>query len=427
MNVKSQINTKKRKTAAAVTATALAAAIMLTGTYAWQSISQTALNEVMSNNPGGRLHDDFNGTNKDVYVENFGDKPIYARIRLDEYIELGKGAGSKTEQNPDVIKIEGTDINDVNTWQTHIPGGTGNKCITTVGEVNIHDYWTWEMGGSTVYMPTFNKNKDSLKSELNGTLEGTVTGDDIYYDDYKTYKEGQKVTGNEVYDIDSNTVDEVNPVEGENIQTVENVEHTAKSSLDAKVITMEEWKELGSPIGNYWVYDTDGWAYWAAPVEPGTATGLLLSGITTTNKLPLDYYYGINVVSQFATEKDIETCFTKPTDEAKILLNRLTEKYTSVTVSSKSGSNTVKKGTDIEFKADSTITEGAATTTVENIDNVRWIVVGATTEGTSINADGILTVSDDEPGDTVLTVKAISKYNVEGKMEVTVISDESGN
>jgi len=31
---------------------------------------------------GGRLHDDFNGANKNIYVENFADEPILARIRL---------------------------------------------------------------------------------------------------------------------------------------------------------------------------------------------------------------------------------------------------------------------------------------------------------------------------------------------------------
>ena len=94
---------KNRKVASATMAIATAAAIVLTGTFAWQSISQQALNEVAEEyvNPGGRLHDDFNGVNKDVYVENFmsadeaGGVPIFARIRLDEYLETGMGAGIK--------------------------------------------------------------------------------------------------------------------------------------------------------------------------------------------------------------------------------------------------------------------------------------------------------------------------------------------
>ena len=61
---------KQRKAASAVTAVAAAAAILLTGTFAWQSISQTALNETTGKivNPGGRLHDDFNGSNKDCLL-----------------------------------------------------------------------------------------------------------------------------------------------------------------------------------------------------------------------------------------------------------------------------------------------------------------------------------------------------------------------
>ena len=45
----------------------------------------------MGANPGGRLHDDFSGPGgtKDIYVENFGSQPIYARVRLDEYMEIG--------------------------------------------------------------------------------------------------------------------------------------------------------------------------------------------------------------------------------------------------------------------------------------------------------------------------------------------------
>ena len=73
----------KKKIATSVAAVAMAATMLLGGTFAWQSISQTALNEASDIvNPGGRLHDDFDGTNKDVYVENFADDPIYARVRL---------------------------------------------------------------------------------------------------------------------------------------------------------------------------------------------------------------------------------------------------------------------------------------------------------------------------------------------------------
>ena len=80
---------KRKKQVSAVVAAVLVVAIALTGTYAWQSISQRARNEADGFvNPGGRLHDDFNGQNKDIYVENFTDpedgSPIFARVRLYE-------------------------------------------------------------------------------------------------------------------------------------------------------------------------------------------------------------------------------------------------------------------------------------------------------------------------------------------------------
>lgn len=81
---------KQKKAVSAVVAAVLTVAVVLTGTFAWQSISQRARNEADGfANPGGRLHDDFNGENKDVYVENFTDpvdgSPIFARVRLCEY------------------------------------------------------------------------------------------------------------------------------------------------------------------------------------------------------------------------------------------------------------------------------------------------------------------------------------------------------
>ena len=233
--------TRKRKVISAVAAVAVSAAILLTGTFAWQSISQTALNEKTGTvNPGARLHDDFDGTNKDVYVENFmsaaeGGVAIYARVRLDEYMEIGVGAGLKTgdadyASKEAVSLVTGANINDVSTWKTHIPDDAT--------DVFHDDYWNWTLGGSTTYMPTFNKNKDSLKADINGTYDGTDATDDIHYNDYHAYSLGEQKTDNAVYDKDDNTVDEGDAaVEGTNITTKEET-HTAASTLDGTVITI---------------------------------------------------------------------------------------------------------------------------------------------------------------------------------------------
>ncbi len=327
-------NKKSRKVIPTVTAVTVAAAILLTGTFAWTSISQEARNEMAGLlNPGGRLHDDFDGTNKDVYVENFmsaeeGGEPIYARVRLDEYMEMGPGAGIRNSDegyaDKQVTKlVDGSDIDDVTTWKTHIPGATDDP---------FHEYFDWEFGGNTVFMPTFNKNKDSLAADINGTYQGTNPNDKVYYDDYVAYTDGQKKTAGAVYDADNNDTDEGSAaVEGTNITTV-NEEHTARPTLTGTVMTMADWKAAGSVPGPYWVYDTDGWAYWAQAIQPGEATGLLLTGV---NKLKIPtgkWYYSINVVGQFATADDFgnaedgtgffsEKAGSAPTDAAMELLN----------------------------------------------------------------------------------------------------------
>ena len=132
-----------------------------------------------------------------------------------------------------------------------------------------------------MYMPTFNMNKDSLEADINGTYAG-VDGDPTHgtpYDDYvATYTVGDQVDGSEIYDADSNDVDEIadgTAVEGTNYVSISNT-HTAKETLDATLISMEAWiNDYNSEAGPYWVYDEDGWVYWAQAIEPGTATGLL--------------------------------------------------------------------------------------------------------------------------------------------------------
>jgi hypothetical protein len=86
-----QTSTRQRqgRRTKAIVAVLLALVLLLSGTYAWTAISQRAQNEIYDTiNDGGRLHDDYDGNNKDVYVENFGQAPIFVRVRLDEYMEV---------------------------------------------------------------------------------------------------------------------------------------------------------------------------------------------------------------------------------------------------------------------------------------------------------------------------------------------------
>ena len=350
----------RNKKATSVIAGATAAAIALAGTFAWVNTNQSLKNEVRSSNPGGRLHDDFNGytmvlgagetsnKTKDVYVENFGNQNIYARIKLTEYMERGTGAGrlntdgSKAAENQATPLVENTKIDDVSTWTIHKP--TDDSAATGSEEATFHEYWTWTMGGEdtagnpnagTVYMPTFNKNGDSLMGEANGTLWGKDGTGNYPYDDYTKYTEGQTVDGTAYYDIDENTDDEGSATgklgnggeENVNYQAV-NETHTAKSTLtkpaaqSKAVITMKEWKALpekttytddtknevetvGKDTFQGWVYDEDGWAYWSQAIAPETATSLLLDRISLNEYLTGEWYYGINVVAQFITGDEL--------------------------------------------------------------------------------------------------------------------------
>ena len=430
--------TQKRKVISAVTAVVVSAAILLTGTFAWQSISQVALNERTGEvNPGGRLHDDFDGTNKDVYVENFmseaeGGVPIYARVRLDEYMEIGAGAGLKTgdahyASKEAVSLMTGADINDVSTWKTHIPDAADDP---------FHTYWEWTTGGSTIYMPTFNKNKDSLKADINGTYDGTDATDDIHYNDYHAYSLGEQKTDNAVYDKDDNTVDEGDAaVEGTNITTKEET-HTAASTLDGTVITMAEWKAAGSKPGAYWVYDVDGWAYWAQAIEPGTATGLLLDGISLQKEPGDNWYYGINVVGQFATMGDWGTAEGSdgffgendgpaPTDNALFLLNQAAGRSLTVTVSAAGNATQAKLGDTLQMSAAVKLGDAA-----HSNQAVSWSVPNRADSGTTINANGLLTIGGNETVGSTLTVRAVSRADstVVGEYSIKVNSswDTSG-
>ena len=404
--------TSKKKIAASAGAVALAAVIALGGTFAWQSISQTALNETMDTiNPGGRLHDDFNGQNKDVYVENFtegeGATTIYARVRLDEYMEIGVSGGEATPLVADTVR------DNVETWTTRLPGTENMTEDTTFGA-----YWDWSMGGQTTYMPTFNLNKDSLKADINGTYDGTSDADDVHYDDYVDYSNPDNATkiADEIYDTDTNDVDEEVPIEGTNITTVEDQTHTVKQTGTATVITMQQWiEEYDMAPGAYWVWDTDGWAYWAQGIEPGEATGLLLDEIVQSNPPSDSWYYGINVVGQFVTADDIgflngtgfydESAGAAPTANAELLLETITGTNipsSKVTVTASGNAATVAAGGTLQFNA--AVTDKEDETIAEA--TITWSLSGAQQADTTISETGELTVSASEAADTELTVTA---------------------
>lgn len=283
-----------------ITALLVAASLMVGGTYAWSAYSQKITNETIdgTKDAGGRLHDDFDGTNKDVYVENYMEpgENLYTRLRIREYFEYGDEVGDLSGANSGSVDLLRGDkqvdatpsISDETTWDIYLYGSTPTQGIDT-----IRTFRDLEFGGSTVYMPTFNQDHTDLKGDVNGTLGGLLGAgrDDANesYTDYQMYNVGD-------------TKDGLLITEDDKVGT--NATHTAKETLDSTIMTMAEWVDAGANAGNYWVFDVDGWAYWAQPLESDTATGLLLDEIIVKGNTDQRWYYAVEVEAQIATAGD---------------------------------------------------------------------------------------------------------------------------
>lgn len=291
---------KRKQDKKKILASVIALSLLSVGTFAWQSFSQEATNEVIEkvDTPGARTHDYFDGTDKNVFVENYatGDyaPDVYARIRLSEYFEYGKGAGNSDADTSNIkvvrgdIKIADTPLfSDVDTWDVYKLGS-----VADASNESIRTFRDLELGGEIYYMPTFNQDNTSQEAEVKGNYRdefGEVK--EVPYDDYKNYEEN---------DQDSGYV----ATAAETASTETN--HTAKSTENAKIIAMSDWLDLNEEeqIGEYWVFDTTGWAYYAKPIVGATASGLLLDGITQVSNPKSEWYYAIDVKVQLATLGD---------------------------------------------------------------------------------------------------------------------------
>ncbi|MBQ3548795.1 MAG: hypothetical protein IJA33_02820 [Oscillospiraceae bacterium] len=324
----------KKKLATSVAAVATAAALLLGGTFAWQSANQTALNEASDViNPGGRLHDDFyiddrGNYNSDIYVENFADDEIFARVKLQEYMEIVINQGVAGAEVVETVAGSKT-LHDAPAAEVPTDNTSGYEYAYVThyfDQSNVtEDYWKWTPGAEDSaevwYMPTFNMNKDSLVADRNGMYVDRIGGisnrGQGQYEEWTVWNEGDTQDGTEIYDIDPNRNDEVGYdfenlqtyVDAENIKTVAQT-HTAVPVGETKgLISMSQWLEKldnGEEIADYWVYDEDGsgWVYWSSPIAAKSTTGLLLDGIELKQVMDDTWYYAIEAVGQFVTAND---------------------------------------------------------------------------------------------------------------------------
>ena len=254
----------------AAAAIVVVVAMMMGGTYAWMDFTQAKTNKFRGfADADVTLHDEFDGENKDVFVENSGSSVIYARIRLDEYMEVGG-----------VSFVPEAEVRDKNTWAAHTYDGECVEDCEHADEYHLfHAYYTWEMSGAQ-------------RKFLKGTpgLVYSKLGDDGLVD--------------------------ADPEEGlptaAAAAPMKLSEYFAlKDKADSKApMTSEEdekW-EAATTTGCWLLDDTPGlggWAYWSMPLLPGTATNLLLDSVTRTGREPDDdWFYGIDVKLQAVTEND---------------------------------------------------------------------------------------------------------------------------
>ncbi|WP_165252520.1 DUF4886 domain-containing protein [Adlercreutzia sp. ZJ304] len=218
---------------------------------------------------GARLHDDFSGFksdgDKNVYFENYasddGDKeaqPVLVRVKLSHELSTKRYSTSQTVQDiePD-------------TPLEYRADGTYAK-----GKVDI------AFGGSgAYYMPTFNKNLQSSANDVRGTYEQAFV-------DYASWKAGDKLRAKEtLYDGTEGMW----------------VEHSARAIPESSVMTISDYKkacESGSAPTNVWVYDKDGYYYWAALLQPEEVTGLLIDSAHVSYSGGWDY--NLNVEGAWA-------------------------------------------------------------------------------------------------------------------------------
>ena len=247
--------------------------LLVASTFAWTNFSASIVNRFFGSGngggneepgPGGTLHNDFEEGKdyRDIYVENWGTEPLIVRIRLTEYMEIGEGAGNKNgaENNQATSIVYGASIDDPSTWTPF--NGDMEEGIHRSSN-GFRYYWNWTMGGQKRFF--------LAPEELRGTQ-------------------------------DENGVEFVSTTSP--VGNADDIPTVYRLTLDAEVFSMAEWIDMDRPLGHYWVVDEDGYSYWAAPLEPEEATGLLLHKVELNNRLIEDFYYAINVVAHMATIDD---------------------------------------------------------------------------------------------------------------------------
>lgn len=362
----------RKKSVQMVMALVLVAAIILAGTFAWFSFTQNAINVFDGfTNPDVNLHDDFWEPNKDVYVENSGQQPLYVRVRLDEWMSINGTPLTSRQGNTPFEGVDGQP-----NWLTHSYLSTAyDNC----GEP-YHDYYDWIMGdnpadpdlGAKYYLPApfatralFDKDgkQTGEPKVVTNVADAEGNASTVVYGTEATYAAANNVTMDVAYENLAAALAAEKELGGvtQSVQkyldslyeAVDNAadaaaRRTAQEALDAflndpanglgyydkvftvgddgnptadftvqwvpikrtitteKIYTMSQWIAEGSPTGDFWIMDKDGWCYWGNILMPGQTTGLLLSEVELNKEnQPAKWQYKINAKLQAVTFDDM--------------------------------------------------------------------------------------------------------------------------
>ncbi|WP_341784277.1 hypothetical protein V4331_01965 [Lactococcus formosensis subsp. formosensis] len=283
----------------------LGAALLVGGTFAFQAFNQQAINDRLRDNEvevGGRVHDYYNREteNKDVFVQNYGQEEIMARIRLSEFMEIQeRGQSSFTPV------VEGTERADVTSWTTWKPEAEemsqrqiGSDSARFEPYSNLTFGWHRDGQFAPWYLPTFNLDEADERTAAAGHARDYIAGNGAT--DGSTDGATHPGDGTDAFWSEDESYDNSTGTWPGSQATRETAQHLQQ---ERPPLTIEEWTELDNSekIGDFWVIDYQtGWAYWASKLQVGETTSYLLDAAQMTpaaDDINGSYYYGIHVSS----------------------------------------------------------------------------------------------------------------------------------
>ena len=339
------------KTRSMIAGSLLIAIILISGTFAFQQFNQGAFNPAWADEDeidedviyGGRVHDDFEDRegpglyNKDIFAENFGERDIFVRIQLREFLSI------------DDVAIGGATITNTSTWplyQAEPFNATIRRASSLSYDIGAEGI-EWTLGNAAdvqkIFMPTHNHASRPATSVL--SIPDPFNNPNAYRFSNTTGRGVEAIAGS--FDINDQTSAESIHLSGvqtgpgisdgthnfwsldgaggpnfweayliyvdENGQltrSADYVRHYAQATLEADyggIMTLEQWLDGDRPSGNFWIMDTEndgGWFYWNGYLPAGEATSLLLDNIYLPER-PEAWQYVIYMNADFFTHDNM--------------------------------------------------------------------------------------------------------------------------